>query len=223
MMAAPEAKALRQKRRSQRRKRLRRWLVGLGLGLALLTGALFWFWEGRGERLFYPLKFEETIVTVSREAGVEPSLVAGLILAESGFKSEARSCVGAIGLMQLMPPTAQWVAELHSLPFDAEEPQSLYDPELNIYLGSYYLAWLLERFQQQKVEALAAYNAGQHQVDEWLERGSVLRIEEIPVAETRFFVQRVLDNQEEYWKLYPQLRPNGGEYSLWSGEYGQKE
>ena len=202
------------------------WFRVIPLCLVLLFGLISFGYTSAPSLLlrpFYPLEYQDYISKASARYSVDPYLVAAVIECESNWNSDAESYRGAQGLMQLMPPTAQWVAELHSLPFDAEEPQSLYDPELNIYLGSYYLAWLLERFQQQKVEALAAYNAGQHQVDEWLERGSVLRIEEIPVAETRFFVQRVLDNQEEYWKLYPQLRPNGGEYSLWSGEYGQKE
>ena len=83
------------------------------------------------------------------------------------------------------------------------------EPELNIYLGAYYLAWLLQRFDNKSVEALAAYNAGQHEVDSWIEEhGGPLTIEEIPVPETRFFVKKVLNNAEKYSKLYPQLVRN---------------
>lgn len=158
------------------------------------------------EHCWYPLKYERTVIAAGREAGVSPSLVAGVILAESGFNPEAKSEVGALGLMQLMPDTARWIAEAHQIEVAPTDNSRLQEPELNIYLGAYYLAWLLQRFDNKSVEALAAYNAGQHEVDSWIEeQGRPLTVEEIPVPETRFFVKKVLNNAEKYSKLYPQL------------------
>lgn len=158
------------------------------------------------EHYWYPLKYERTVIAAGREAGVSPSLVAGVILAESGFNPEAQSEVGALGLMQLMPDTARWIAETHQIEVAPTDNRRLQEPELNIYLGAYYLSWLLQRFDNKSVEALAAYNAGQHEVDSWIEeQGRPLTVEEIPVPETRFFVKKVLNNAEKYSKLYPQL------------------
>ncbi|MGM9998482.1 MAG: lytic transglycosylase domain-containing protein [Candidatus Bruticola sp.] len=158
------------------------------------------------EHFLYPLHYEATIVAASRSAKVSPYLVAGVILAESSFDIEAQSEVGAQGLMQLMPDTAWWLAEAHSIRVDDRSNSRLREPELNIYLGAYYLSWLLERFDNKNIEALAAYNAGQHEVDFWIEkRGGPLTVDDIPVSETRFFVKKVLNNAEKYSKLYPQL------------------
>ena len=158
------------------------------------------------EHYWYPLKYESTVIAAGREAGVSPSLVAGVILAEIGFNPKAQSEVGALGLMQLMPDTARWIAETHQIEVAQADNRRLQEPELNIYLGAYYLAWLLQRFDNKSVEALAAYNAGQHEVDSWIEeQGRPLTVEEIPVPETRFFVKKVLNNAEKYSKLYPQL------------------
>ncbi|MGM9992160.1 MAG: lytic transglycosylase domain-containing protein [Candidatus Bruticola sp.] len=147
-------------------------------------------------------------MAASRSAEVSPYLVAGVILAESSFNTEAQSEVGAQGLMQLMPDTAWWIAESHSIHVKERSNSRLREPELNIYLGAYYLSWLLKRFDNKSIEALAAYNAGQHEVDSWIEkRQKPLTINDIPVSETRFFVKKVLNNAEKYSKLYPQLAP----------------
>lgn len=177
--------------------------------LFLVTFLVLYANWSRIEHYWYPLKYEKTVIAAGREAGVSPSLVAGVILAESGFNPEAQSEVGALGLMQLMPDTAQWIAETHQIEVAQGDKCRLQEPELNIYLGAYYLAWLLQRFDNKSVEALAAYNAGQHEVDSWIEEhGGPLTIEEIPVPETRFFVKKVLNNAEKYSKLYPQLVRN---------------
>ncbi len=183
-------------------------LVRLLLLFLVIFLVLYANWS-RIEHYWYPLKYESTVISAGREAGVSPSLVAGVILAESGFNPEAQSEVGALGLMQLMPDTARWIAESHQIEVAQEDKRRLQEPELNIYLGAYYLAWLLQRFDNKSVEALAAYNAGQHEVDSWIEEhGGPLTIEEIPVPETRFFVKKVLNNAEKYSKLYPQLVRN---------------
>ncbi len=180
-------------------------LVKLLFVFVAIFSVLYVNWS-RLERYCYPLKYENTVIAAAGEAGVSPSLVAGVILAESGFDPKAQSEVGALGLMQLMPDTARWIAEAHQIEVEQADNRRLQEPELNIFLGAYYLAWLLQRFDNKSVEALAAYNAGQHEVDSWIEeQGEPLTVEEIPVPETRFFVKKVLNNAEKYSKLYPQL------------------
>lgn len=190
---------------TSRRLRFRSVLARLLLCFMAIFLALYVSWP-RLEYYLYPLKYDHTILAAANESGVSPSLLAGVILAESGFNPEAESEVGALGLMQLMPDTAWWIAESHQIELGTTDNRRLREPELNIYLGAYYLAWLLQRFDDKNVEALAAYNAGQHEVDSWIEeQGRPLTVETIPVLETRFFVKKVLNNAEKYSKLYPQL------------------
>lgn len=113
---------------------------------------------------------------------------------ESAFNPQARSHAGARGLMQLMPATAKQTARQHRIPYRRET--ELYNPEVNIALGTAHLAWLLERFENSKIHATAAYNAGSTPVRRWLnERGHLpldIWIETIPYDETRRYVQNVL-------------------------------
>lgn len=135
----------------------------------------------------------------------EPALVLGLIRRESQFAIDAVSPAGARGLMQLMPATAQGVAR--SLGVQSSNARLTSDPDLNIQLGSRYLAEMLRRFDGSYILALAAYNAGPGRVDGWLERrgrpGSSINeivdwIESIPIYETRNYVQRVLEDTQIY-------------------------
>ncbi|MBY4676924.1 transglycosylase SLT domain-containing protein [Marinobacterium arenosum] len=122
---------------------------------------------------------------------------------ESAFKPNARSHAGARGLMQLMPKTAQMTARKNKVPYRSRN--QLYRPELNISLGTAYLAEMLDRFDGNIVHATAAYNAGPHRVDRWLkERGKLpldVWIESIPFRETRNYVKNVLT----YRTIYQQL------------------
>ena len=119
------------------------------------------------------------IKQASRRFGVEPSLIKAVIKAESDFDQEAVSHKGAQGLMQLMPQTADQM--------DVESP---FNPEENIFGGTRYLSLLLKRFKNNKILALAAYNAGPERVESY--QGVP------PISETKTFVKRVLD----YYKLY---------------------
>ena len=155
-------------------------------------------------RWSHPLEHRREIVHYARANGLRPSLVAALIRHESSFRPHARSPVGAVGLMQLMPTTARWVSEhLEGRPFSSE---SLLTPENNLRLGSVYLGHLRQRFGEQPVIYLAAYNAGPQQVEDWLQRQEGrLSIPEIPFPETRAYVASVLESQERYARLYPGL------------------
>lgn len=137
---------------------------------------------------------------------VEPALVLAVARQESLFDPAARSPVGALGLMQLMPSTAQAMARASGLPFS--RLRLVADPAYNVRLGAGYLATQLDLFDQEPALALAAYNAGPGRVADWLRLNGDPRgadrhelidwIELIPFAETRNYVQRVLEARDMY-------------------------
>jgi soluble lytic murein transglycosylase len=151
-----------------------------------------------------PLRHEDIIRQQAREKDLDPSLIAAVIYAESKFRDDQTSAAGAEGLMQLTPATARDIARRSGATnFHLED---LGDPQVNIAYGSYQLRYLLERYGGNRVLATAAYNAGEGSVDRWLVQARVedraFRVSEIPYAETRNYVQRVLDAQRRYRKEY---------------------
>ena len=136
--------------------------------------------------------------------GVDSALVASVIMNESRFQNDARSSRGAIGLMQIMPETAQWIAlQLGDDNFSLEK---LHEPETNIRYGVWYLAELQREFAGNNILALAAYNAGRGTVRDWIEEGdwpwTFHALDKIPYPETRSYVKNVLQNRIRYEKLY---------------------
>lgn len=166
-------------------------------GIIFLLG-LPWFW-----RLYYPLPYRQTIFLQAQAAEVDPYLVMALIRVESKFRPQAQSRMGARGLMQLMPETAEWVAKQLGEQYDSEK---LFEIEYNTKIGCWYLANLLQEFGGNLSLALAAYNGGRGNVRQWIEQGLWAgekdQLEKIPFAETRDFVQRVLRDYEIYRKIY---------------------
>lgn len=141
---------------------------------------LFRYYHGPGDRRaqLLVLPYGEEIARSAERFGVDGLLLASVIQAESNFNPAAVSPVGAIGLMQVMPTTA------------GREPDVLHDPNLNLELGTQYLAWLLEEFQGDLELALAAYNAGP---------GAVRRFDGVPpYRETRSYVDKVLSLYVEH-------------------------
>jgi soluble lytic murein transglycosylase len=136
------------------------------------------------ERLRYPLRYREIVRAHARNYGIDPALLAAVIYQESKFNASAKSKSGAVGLMQLRPDTAKGIAVRTG--GSAFRVSDLRDPEINVRYGSWYLRHLYEKYGDWRL-VLAAYNAGQGNVDRWLEeqRG------EIPFAETRHYVDRV--------------------------------
>lgn len=185
-------------------------LLALILLAALLCG---YFFYGRPAllRSKYKLAYEAEILASAEEFDLDPYLVCGVIFTESGFRTEAKSSVGALGLMQLMPATGLEEAEL--LEIEGVTEDSLTDPTLNIRLGCNYLRKLLDEFGTESV-ALAAYNAGPGRVRQWLkeygtkEDGSILYI---PYPETSKYVGRVQSARGVYERLYPELAGTNGE------------
>lgn len=181
---------------TRRSRRPRRWLLWPALLLLLLAAA----------RVVYPLPYRDLIITEAEKNELDPLLVAAVIRVESRFNPAARSRRGAVGLMQIMPPTGAWIAEkMGRRPPGISE---LEDPAVNVPLGTWYLADLLKEFGELEV-ALAAYNAGRGHVANWLAAGRRPQGEEaldwIPFPETRSFVGRVLRDYRRYRWLYPRL------------------
>lgn len=165
-----------------------------GLSLVLLMLVLLvnsdWFWE-----LLAPTFYEDVLAKYSEEYKIDPLLSAAIIKVESSFYSGARSPRGALGLMQIMPATAKEIAiELKMRPFTTSD---LYDPEINIRIGLYYLARLKKEFNDDLPLVLAAYNGGQGNVKKWLKGNKAgYEVKNIPFPETRNFVQAVLWNYQ---------------------------
>ncbi len=151
-------------------------------------------------RLAYPLKHRTAIETAAIDYHLPPSVVAAVVFEESRFDPKAESTSGAIGLMQLMPETADWVAQQSGVSFEA-----LKDPEVNVMLGTWYLDYLLRKYGDIRL-ALAAYNWGETNVDGWIDREDPLAsaevVSSIPIQETREYVQRVLKTRMTYVDLY---------------------
>jgi soluble lytic murein transglycosylase len=158
------------------------------------------------ERNFYryPLAFWDLIQQKAQERELDPYLVLALIRQESLFDTRARSPAAALGLMQLIPPTAARVARQLGLPMPSQE--KLFEAEVNLTLGTQYLKDLLQRYSNNWQKALAAYNAGEAAVDRWEKEIATDDIEEfvelIPYVETRGYVKLVLRNHRIYRRLY---------------------
>lgn len=137
------------------------------------------------------VKYEDLIEKYSKKYNIEKELVFAVINAESRFDKNAKSSKGAIGLMQIMPETGEWLAEKIKLDNFSEE--MLYDPEINIQLGCYYLAQLLEKFNDETL-ALCAYNAGSTNVYKWIDDAKYYAngtIHTIPFEETDKYVKKI--------------------------------
>jgi soluble lytic murein transglycosylase len=161
-------------------------------------------WNEALLRLVYPFPYREAIEREARRNNLDPYLVAGLIRQESGFHPAARSAAGALGLMQIMPGTGTSLAR--ELGVSGFRPARLTEPELNVRMGTRYLATMLARYGGRTVDALAAYNAGPTRMTRWRdlpEHGDVeLFIERIPFTETRDYVRIVQTNAAMYRALY---------------------
>jgi soluble lytic murein transglycosylase len=135
------------------------------------------------QRLRYPLRYESIVRGHAQNYRLDPALLAAVIYQESKFQADAKSDSGAIGLMQLRPDTAKGIAiRTGGSRFQTSD---LYNPEINVRYGSWYLRHLLDKYGDEKT-ALAAYNAGQRNVDTWRAQGRGIQF-----TETRAYVDRV--------------------------------
>jgi soluble lytic murein transglycosylase len=186
------------RRRSQRRKR------AMVIGGTILVGALGGFllinsdrFQRTLEEVTLPLRHEDIIRQQASEKDVPADLIAAVIYSESRFRDQT-SHAGARGLMQITPSTARVIESLSG--GQTFEFKDLADPDINIRYGTFYLHYLLQKFGDNEVAALAAYNAGETNVSAW--GGSNLELDDIPFPETRNYVENVLEKRVEYARHY---------------------
>lgn len=193
-------------------------VAGVLLGVGILSiGALIVTYD----KLMYPLNYKEEILAASEEFSVDPVLIASVINSESRFKIDAVSEKGAVGLMQIKPSTAEWVTkqlvkknveiqpvsadiDVQKIMYDEEtKTGELLDPTTNIRIGTFYLDYLLKKFDTVEL-ALCAYNAGEGTVRTWLadekysKDGKILDV--IPYKETANYIEKVNRNLKVYEK-----------------------
>ena len=148
--------------------------------------------------------YQQDIVTYSEKNKIDPFLVASIIKNESNFSHKAVSQVGAIGLMQIMPETGEWIAKQMGLPNYTNE--SLYETEMNIRMGCWYVGELDAEFKHNLALIMIAYNAGRGQTKAWMqENGWDYNFNDpskIPYPDTREYVQKVLRDRDKYYLLY---------------------
>jgi soluble lytic murein transglycosylase len=164
-------------------------LAAVGTALYVVRSEPGWYLRAR-----YPLHYEQIVRAHARNYGLDPALLAAVIYTESKFKAGARSDAGAIGLMQLLPETAKGIAvRTGGAKFVLSD---LDDPEVNVRYGSWYLRHLLDKYRDERT-ALAAYHAGQANVDSWRARGLGIQF-----AQTRYYVDKVERLKRVYARAY---------------------
>jgi soluble lytic murein transglycosylase len=182
------------------KSRRRRWLwIGAAalLGVGVAVGISRIDFEKALREITLPLRHDDIIRQQAADKHLDPALIAAVIYAESRFRDQ-ESHAGALGLMQITPQTADVIAHLSGgTQFVTGD---LSDPEINIRYGSYYLRYLLDRYDGNEVAALAAYNAGTGNADRW--GGAALDLDAIRFPETRAYVEEVLEKREEYRDKY---------------------
>ncbi len=174
------------------------------LPLFLLVLAALFFSSGWMSWV-YPIGYKEEIRKQSESYRIDPFLVASIIRVETNFRPSKESRVGALGIMQLMPDTADWAIKQGKLP-QATRDRIKHEPETNILIGTWYLRNLSDQFGDNSLAVVAAYNAGPGNVKKWLESGlwdgTLENVRNIPIGETRHYVQRVVYYYNQYTKVY---------------------
>lgn len=139
----------------------------------------------------YPLKYKRIIQAYATKYSIQPEIIASIINTESGFNNFVVSDKGAVGLMQLLPETASWLAEKQGISYNYE---MLQESDFNIHIGTYYLSYLINKFNCLDT-AITAYNAGEGNVVKWLQNkeyscdGKILK--KIPFKESKSYLKKV--------------------------------
>jgi soluble lytic murein transglycosylase len=187
------------RRRARRRRRGLALFGGIAfICLVIVVLAVSGAFDKAIKELTLPLRHEDVIRQQAKEKNVDAALIAAVIYSESKFVDQ-ESSAGARGLMQITPAAAHTIARNSDA--TTFELNDLGDPEINIRYGTFLLHELLERYDGDEAAALAAYNAGPGNADEW--GGANLQVEDIPFPETRAYVDEVLEKRDEYRERYP--------------------
>ena len=186
------------------RVRLLAWYRIVPLLIMALIGAISFVYVYAPAALFqliYPLEYTDYISASSERHAVDPFLVAAVIETESNWDPDAVSSKDAHGLMQLLPATAEDMVRLGLVDATRFDPENLDDPETNIEFGSAYLSYLIDYFNGSTDRAIAAYNGGLSNVEEWVVEGGVLH-NAITYPETQAYLVRVSNARTRYQELY---------------------
>jgi len=190
------------RRAAARRRRSLIALIVIGLGVLAVVVVMPLARKAANE-FGLPLQYQGVIRQQAAEKRLDPALIAAVIYAETKFDPRTSSA-GALGLMQILPETAQFLARRTGA--KTFTTADLATPEVNIAYGSYYLRFLLDQYRGSTLLALAAYNGGEANVDDWLAaaraRGQPFTAADIRFPETRAYVSRVLNAQQDYRHTY---------------------
>jgi len=202
--ARPRIRSARRRRSTAARRRLVLSALAVLVAASITAGVIV----GAGplgdavREITLPLRHDDIIRQQAADKDLDPALVAAVIYAESKFRDQT-SHAGARGLMQITPDTAEFIARQSGGTRFVQA--DLATPQINISYGTYYLRYLLDRYDQNEMIAVAAYNAGHGNVDEWVRAaGSTdsFEIGDIRFPETRAYVMNVLDRRGEYREHY---------------------
>lgn len=172
---------------------------------------IFFFYAGLEliKIIFYPLKYDHLVLKYSELYDLDPYLVFSIIKVESKFDPNAKSHKNAKGLMQITEKTGEWAAA--EIGIEEYSSEKLFDPEINIHIGCWYIKKLLDQFEDIET-SLAAYNAGSGNVSKWLQDKNYSKdgkkVHNIPFLETKAYVKKVLDSRRIYKKLYKSIYNN---------------
>ncbi|ANE48361.1 lytic transglycosylase [Paenibacillus swuensis] len=190
------------------------WKAGIGAALIIAVCVMWILFAGTSwlDRWVYPIHYREDIIVSSQNYKVDPYLIAAIIRVESNYKTDTKSSKGAVGIMQIMPDTANWIIQkadyskytIHELDNRAD---------VNIEVGAWYIRSLYDQFDYNKIAVIAAYNAGPGNVKKWLKSGnwdgSLEQLDAVPFGETRHYVQRVVYYYNKYKKIYSEQEAEG--------------
>jgi soluble lytic murein transglycosylase len=195
--ARPRARAMRRRRRVA---------IALAAVAALIAVAVATGLGPLGDavrEITLPLRHDDIIRQQAREKGLDPALIAAVIYEESKFRDQT-SHAGARGLMQITPQTAEFIARRSG--GTRFQQGDLATPQINISYGAYYLRYLVDRYEGNQELAVAAYNAGETNVDRWVRKAggpeAFDSVRDIPFPETRAYVEGVLDHRGQYREKY---------------------
>lgn len=178
----------------KKQKLFKRLICGIIIAVVASLFCLVWIIKAE-----YPLAYNTIILDASDEFGVEPSLIASVIRVESDYNALSVSSKGAMGLMQIMPQTAKMIAEkLEVVEFCNE---MLFSAEVNIRFGTFYLKYLINKFDDYD-KVLFAYNAGEGTLVELLNNKEGFTIGDITIKETKDYVIKVLKTKQNYERIY---------------------